>query len=74
MLAVRLPEELEARLDRVAKATGRSKSYYVRQVLSEQIADLEDLAEAEARLADIRSGKSKTIPLSKVNADLGLDD
>lgn len=74
MLAVRLPEELEARLERVAKTTGRSKSHYVRQVLADNIADLEDLAEAELRLAEIRKGKSKPIPLNAVKADLGLDD
>jgi len=32
MLSVRLGPELEARLNELAEATGRSKSHYVRQV------------------------------------------
>jgi len=31
MLAIRLPEEIEKRLDALAKQTGRTKSYYARQ-------------------------------------------
>ena len=31
MLAVRLPPEIEQRLDALANKTGRSKSYYVRE-------------------------------------------
>ena len=34
MLAVRLPEELEQRLEALAKATGRTKSYYAREAIS----------------------------------------
>ena len=28
MLALRLPEDIESRLDKLAKATGRTKSFY----------------------------------------------
>jgi len=47
MLAVRLPRNMEKRLDALAKRTGRTKSFYVRQALEENFDDLED-----ARLAD----------------------
>ena len=33
MLAVRMPAELEERLDRLAKLTGRTKTFYVREAL-----------------------------------------
>jgi predicted transcriptional regulator len=33
MLALRLPEEIEIRLDALAKATGRAKSYYAREAI-----------------------------------------
>ena len=56
MLAIRLPPEIEARLDSLAKATGRTKSYYVREALVEHLADLEDLYMAETRLRKIRAG------------------
>lgn len=42
MLAVRLPEAIEHRLEALAKATGRTKTYYVREAIVEHIDDLED--------------------------------
>ncbi len=74
MLAVRIPEDLDARLTNIAKKTGRTKSFYVRAALAEQLADLEDYFLAEERMADIRSGKSKTIPLEDLMAEYGLGD
>ena len=41
MLAVRLPEEIEARLTALAERTGRSKSFYVREAVREHLDDLE---------------------------------
>ena len=42
MLALRLPPEIEARLDALARKTGRSKSYYAREAILRQIEDIED--------------------------------
>ena len=42
MLALRLPPEIEARLDALAKKTGRTKSYYAREAILEHLEDLED--------------------------------
>lgn len=50
MLAVRLPPEIEQRLQRLAARTGRSKSYYVREALLRHLEDLEDLYLALDRL------------------------
>ena len=72
MLALRLPEDIETRLDKLAKATGRTKSFYAREAILEHLADLEDLYLAEKRLAKVRSGKSKTYILSAVEQELGL--
>ena len=72
MLALRLPEDIESRLDKLAKATGRTKSFYAREAILEHLADLEDLYLAEKRLAKVRSGKSKTYSLSAVEQELGL--
>lgn len=74
MLALRLPEDLEARLDKLAKATGRTKSFYAREAISEYIADLEDRFLAEKRYAQILSGKNSTISLDKVEKLLGLEN
>ena len=72
MLALRLPEDIESRLDKLAKATGRTKSFYAREASLEHLADLEDLYLAEKRLAKVRNGKSKTYSLSAVEQELGL--
>ena len=71
MLAVRLPPEIEQRLDALAARTGRSKSYYVREALVEHIADLEDLYLAEQRLIDNRAGKSGSVSLNEVMKAFG---
>ena len=72
MLALRLPEEIEIRLEKLAKSTGRTKSFYAREAIIEHLADLEDLYLAEKRLTKVRSGKTKTVGLSVVEAELGL--
>ena len=42
MLAIRLKPELEQRLDRLAKKTGRTKTFYAREAIEEHLEDLED--------------------------------
>lgn len=74
MLAIRLPAEIEARLDSLAKTTGRTKSFYARQAIVEHLDDLEDLYLAEQRLTEVRAGRSKTHTLQDVERDLGLAD
>lgn len=61
MLAIRLPEDLERRLEELARATGRTKSFYVREAIREYLDDLEDLYLAEQRLIELRAGKSELI-------------
>ena len=73
MLAIRLPEAIEKRLDDLAKRTGRTKSYYVREAILEHLADLEDLYLAEQRLIDQRAGKTEAVPLEKVMKRYGLE-
>jgi RHH-type rel operon transcriptional repressor/antitoxin RelB len=72
MIAVRLSEELENRLDRLAKRTGRSKTFYVREAIVEHLDDLEDIFLAEKELEGIRAG-AKTYSIEEVKADLGLE-
>lgn len=73
MLALRLPAEIETRLDNLAKLTGRTKSYYAREAILEHLDDLEDLYLAERRLEDIRAGRTKTLPLEEVMKYYGLE-
>ena len=74
MLAIRLPEEIEHRLERLAKATGRTKSFYAREAILEHLDDLEDLYLAEQRLIDVGAGRSKTHSIDDVERRLGLAD
>ena len=56
MIAVRVPEEIEMRLDRLAKLTGRTKTYYVREAIEDHLYDLEEAYLAEKVLEKVRSG------------------
>lgn len=74
MIAVRLPAEIETRLDSLAKATGRTKTYYVREAILTHLEDLEDTYMAEkAYLEFVRSGE-KGIPLEEVERRLGMEN
>jgi len=74
MLAIRLPESIEKRLDRLAKRTGRTKTFYAREAILAHLEDLEDLYQAERNLDRIRSGKDRPIPLDEVSERHGLED
>lgn len=73
MLAIRLPAEVESRLDSLAKATGRTKTFYAREAILEHLDDLEDRYLAEQRLIDVRAGKETTHSLNDVVREYGLD-
>jgi RHH-type transcriptional regulator, rel operon repressor / antitoxin RelB len=72
MLAIRLSDKLEKRLDRLAKRTGRTKTYYAREAILQHLDELEDIYLAEKRLENIRAARTKTIPLEKVMRRYGL--
>jgi RHH-type rel operon transcriptional repressor/antitoxin RelB len=74
MLALRLPPEIETRLDELAKRTGRSKSFYAREAILAHLDDMEDVYLAEKRLDDFRKGKSDTVPLAELMKKYGLED
>ncbi|KKI18549.1 TraY domain-containing protein [Sphingomonas sp. ABOLG] len=72
MLAVRLPDETERRLEALARRTGRTKTFYAREAIEAHLDDLEDFYLAEERMKDFRSADA--IPLAALKAELGLDD
>ena len=74
MIAVRLPEDIEKRLADLAKATGRTKTFYVREAILEYLDDLEDIYLAEKRLGQHYLGKDKGKTLEEVERELGLVD
>jgi len=72
MLAIRLPHAIEKRLERLARRTGRTKTYYAREAILEHLDDLEDLYLAEQALERIHRGEERTIPLKAVMKRHGL--
>jgi RHH-type rel operon transcriptional repressor/antitoxin RelB len=74
MLAIRLPEPIEKRLAKLAKATGRTKTFYAREAILEHIEDLEDFYLAEREMQTIRSGRGKTVPLAEAMKRYGVED
>jgi len=51
MLAIRIDEETEKRLERLAKLTGRTKTFYAREAILQHLKDMKDyyLAAENAR-------------------------
>ena len=74
MLAIRLPVEIELRLEALAQATGRTKTYYAREAIMQHLDDLEDLYLAEKELIEVLAGRSKTMSLKDVMTQHGLAD
>ena len=70
ILSVRLPEEVEARLERLAKETGRTKSYYARAAILEKIEDMEDMHLAEHVLDRIRKGEENIVSADEIWREL----
>jgi RHH-type transcriptional regulator, rel operon repressor / antitoxin RelB len=74
MLAIRLPEAIEKRLDALAKETGRTKSFYARQAILMYLETQEDIREAELELAKVRTGESDLVSLEEMMKRYGMVD
>ncbi len=72
--SVRFNEQIEKRLDELARLTGRSKSYYIRELVESHLDELEDYYLASATLERVRAGREKTHSAESVREHLGLDD
>lgn len=72
--SIRLPHEIEERLEKLSVQTGRSKSFYVKEAILDHLDDIEDIYLAEKRLEDIRAGRTQTIPLQEVMKRYGMDN
>jgi RHH-type rel operon transcriptional repressor/antitoxin RelB len=68
MIAVRLPAEINHRLEALAQRTGRSKTYYAREAILRHLEDLEDTYIAVERLEN--PGRRWTMEEIETEADL----
>lgn len=73
-MSVRLDPALEQRLDRLAAQTGRTKAYYLREIVAKGLDDLEDYYLAAATMERVRKGEETIHSAEAVRRDLGLDD
>jgi RHH-type transcriptional regulator, rel operon repressor / antitoxin RelB len=71
--SIRLDASIENRLDALALSTGHSKSFLLRELISNGIEDLEDSYRASVVMERIRTGKEKVYSLEQVRQHLGLE-
>lgn len=73
-VAISLSEDLAARYDRLAKETGRTKTFLMAKALEESIDRLEYEFSILKDIEDYRAGRLETYSLDEVREMLGLDD
>ena len=72
--SIRLDPALEQRLDHLAAQTGRTKAYYLRELVAKGLDDLEDYYLAATTMERVRKGEEAIHSADAVRRDLGLDD
>ncbi len=74
--SLRLPVEVDERLSRLAaatgRATGRSKSYYLRELVTAGLGELEYAYGLITRAEAIRAGQRETRPLDDLMSELEI--
>ena len=72
--SIRLSPKAEQRLDFLAAQTGRTKAFYLRQMIEKGLDDLEDYYLAADVLEKVRRGEERIYSSAEVRTELGLDD
>lgn len=72
--SIQLDPVTEQRLDRLAAQTGRTKAYYLRELVKNGLDDLEDYYLADATMERVRKGEEKVYSTEEIREDLGLDN
>ena len=72
--SIRLAPETEQRLDFLATSTGRTKAYYLREIIDHGLTALGNYYLASEVLERIRKNTEVVHSAADVRKDLGLDD
>ena len=72
--SIRLAPDTERRLDFLAMQTGRTKAFYLREIIERGIEDMEDYYLAADVVERLRQGREKVHSASDVRKALGLED
>ena len=72
--SIRLDDEIEQRLERLSSETGRTKAFYLRELIERGLDDLEDYYLGLEVMERLRKGEEHTFTIDEVEKDLGLGD
>jgi RHH-type rel operon transcriptional repressor/antitoxin RelB len=72
--ALRVPEDLAVRYEKLAKSTGRTKTFYMNEALADSIDRLEYEYGLLQQVEDYRTGKLETYSIEEVRQHCGLAD
>lgn len=72
--SIRLAPDIEQRLTYLAEHTGRSKAYYLREIIEQGLDDIEDYYLATEVVERVRKGTEPIHSAADVRKELGLDD
>jgi RHH-type rel operon transcriptional repressor/antitoxin RelB len=72
--SIRLDSDTEDRLNHLAAQTGRTKAYYLRELVARGLEDLEDYYLAASTLERVRKGEETVHSVESVRRELDLED
>ncbi len=72
--SIQLTPDMEQRLDFLASQTGRSKTYYLRELVERGLEDLEDYYLAAEVVERLRKGTERVYSSAEVRESPGLND
>ena len=71
--SIRLTPSVEARLDNLAQKTGRTKAFYLRELVERGLQDLEDYYLANEVFKRVEQGQEEVLSSEQVKKELGLE-
>ena len=71
--SIQLSREAEERLDHLASETGRSKEFYLQELIERGLEEIEDYYLAAEVLKRVKDGREHVYTAAEVRKDLGLD-
>lgn len=69
--SIRLPDATEQRLHELSRQTCRSKAYYLREFIEQELDDAEDYYLASVTIERVRKGEEPVFSAIEVRKDLG---
>lgn len=72
--SIRLTPDIEQRLDFLANHTGRTKAYYLREIIAHGISEMEDYYLATDVLERVRKGQESVYSATDARKALDLGD